>query len=95
MLQDRLHSAPFRPERCVPCELVFERRNSFAGRMAGAIDLLVDFATLGEYGLEPLPADGCCELDGQRAGWEALAAPRRGSCRKPGRARRQRARVHG
>lgn len=62
--------------------------------MAGAIDLLVEFATLGEYGLEPLPADGSCELDGQRAGWEALATPRRG-CRKPARARRARARVHG
>lgn len=74
---------------------MFESRNSFAGRMAGAIDLLVDLATLGEYGLEPLPADGCCELDGQRAGWEALATPRRGSCRKPTRARTSRARVHG
>ena len=74
---------------------MFERENSFAGRMAGAIDLLVDFATLGEYGLEPLPADGRCEQDGHRAGWEALAAPRRGSCRKATRARARRARVHG
>lgn len=74
---------------------MFERRQSFAGRMAGAIDLLVDLATLGEYGLEPLPADGCCELDGRRAGWEALATPRRGSCRRRGRSDARRARVQG
>ena len=61
--------------------------NSFAERLANAVDLVVDFATLGEYGLEPLPADGRCELDGLRAGWEAAATSRRGSCR----ARRRRA----
>jgi hypothetical protein len=74
---------------------MFERRDKFAGRVAGAIDLLVDFATLGEYGLEPLPADGRCELDGRRAGWEALATSRRGSCGEVARARSPRARVHG
>jgi hypothetical protein len=74
---------------------MFERRESVAGRVAGALDLLVDFATLGEYGLEELPADGRCELDGQRAGWEALATSRRGSCGEPPRARSRRARVHG
>jgi hypothetical protein len=73
---------------------MFERRENLAGRVAGAIDLLVDFATLGEYGLEPLPADGRCELDGHRAAWEALATSRRGSCRKAPRARAMRARVH-
>jgi hypothetical protein len=73
---------------------MFERRNDIAGRVAGAIDLLVDFATLGEYGLEPLPADGRCELDGQRAGWEALATSRRGSCDETARARAMRARAH-
>lgn len=59
---------------------MFERQNNLAGNVAGAVDLLVDFATLGEYGLEPLPADGCCEQDGLRAGWEALATSRRGDC---------------
>ena len=72
---------------------MFDGQDNFAGRVAGAIDLLVDFATLGEYGLEPLPADGRCELDGQRAGWEALATSRRGSCREATRARSVRARV--
>jgi hypothetical protein len=73
---------------------MFERQQRFTGRVAGAVDLLVDFATLGEYGLEPLPADGRCELDGQRAGWEALVTARRGSCRDVTRARSRRARVH-
>jgi hypothetical protein len=72
---------------------MFERREDIAGRVAGAVDLLVDFATLGEYGLEPLPADGRCELDGRRAGWEALATLRRGSRHEPARARTRRARA--
>jgi hypothetical protein len=60
---------------------MFERqRTRLAGAVAGAIDLAVDFATLGEYGLEPVSADATCELDGHRAAWEALASPRRGNC---------------
>lgn len=49
------------------------------------LDLVVDLATLGEYGLEPLDgaeaacAGGRCEQEGRTAGWEALATPRRGS----------------
>jgi hypothetical protein len=73
---------------------MFERSETIVGRLAGTIDLLVDLATLGEYGLEPLPADGRCELDGQRAGWEALATSRRGSCGETARARAARARAH-
>jgi hypothetical protein len=56
-------------------------------RILGAIDLAIDFATLGEYGLEPLstspgtPADGPCrERSGQPTGWEAFAKARRGDC---------------
>ena len=60
---------------------MFDTKDNTAGTIAGAIDLLVDFATLGEYGLESPPAAGRCEMDGRRpAGWEALATPRRGSC---------------
>lgn len=88
------------------CEPMFERRDAIAGRVAGAIDLLVDFATLGEYGLEPLPSereargsavveaggDGRCELNGQRAGWEVLTTSRRGQCGEiPAHTRRARA----
>ncbi len=57
-------------------------------RILGAIDLAIDFATLGGYGLEPLPAipgapvDGPCrERPGQLTGREALAKARRGDCR--------------
>ena len=56
------------------------------------LDLVVDFATLGEYGLEPIEgaevacAGERCELDGRRAAWEAIAAPRRGSRCEPQRA---------
>ena len=53
-------------------------------RILGAIDLAIDFATLGEYGLEPLPATAeapCRDRPGPRAGWEAFATGRRGSCR--------------
>lgn len=59
------------------------------------IDLVVDFATLGEYGLEALegPETACagerCELDGRRAAWEVTATPRRGSQCEP-----QRVSVH-
>ena len=45
-----------------------------------AVDLAIDFATLGEYGLETLPDEAGCELTGC-TGWEALApARRRGAC---------------
>jgi hypothetical protein len=56
------------------------RRNVMA-RLAGGIDLIIDFATLGEYGLEPVAAfDAGCEGPGQTTGWEALAPARRGRC---------------
>jgi hypothetical protein len=59
-------------------------RMSFAQRVLGALDLAIDFATLGEYGLEPLPADGLCrERVGHAAGREALAVPSAGSGRRP------------
>jgi len=32
---------------------MFDSKTTFAGRLADAADLLIDFATLGEYGLEP------------------------------------------
>jgi hypothetical protein len=64
---------------------------TFTQRLLGAVDLAIDFATLGEYGLEELPATGvdaashdgpCRERPGHRAGWEAPAAGRRGGCRR-------------
>ena len=66
-------------------------------RILGAIDLAIDFATLGEYGLEPLPApaggpaDGPCrERSGLVAGREAFAKVRRGECDERRRSRTRR-----
>jgi hypothetical protein len=58
-----------------------DRRTDIAQRLLSGVDLAIDFATLGEYGLEPLNADGSCrERSGARPGWEALATARRGAC---------------
>ncbi len=35
-------------------ELMFDSTTKIAGRLTDAVDLLIDFATLGEYGLEPV-----------------------------------------
>jgi hypothetical protein len=37
---------------------MFDTRKTFS-RLADAIDLAIDFATLGEYGLEPAPGRDC------------------------------------
>jgi hypothetical protein len=61
------------------------KRNVIA-RLVGGIDLVIDFATLGEYGLQPVAAfDAGCEGSGQTTGWEALAPARRGPCEPAGR----------
>lgn len=55
-------------------------------RLLGGVDLVIDLATLGSYGLEPIPADGPCREQSQRrptlrrSAWEALPAARRGAC---------------
>jgi hypothetical protein len=40
---------------------MFDSKTSLTGRLTDAVDLLIDFATLGEYGMEPaeLSASGC------------------------------------
>jgi len=53
-----------------------------ANRLLGAVDLAIDLATLGEYGLETLPDEAECELTA--IGWEALAPARRGGCVRVG-----------
>jgi len=65
---------------------MFESKIKIRNRLVDTLDLVVDFATLGEYGLEPLEtaeeacAGGRCEQEGRKAGWEAATTPRRGSC---------------
>jgi hypothetical protein len=70
-------------------------RTQFGQQVASGVDLAIDFATLGEYGLEPRPeptgwgwrADGSCRertdrrsRPNRRPGWEASATTRRGAC---------------
>jgi hypothetical protein len=40
---------------------MFDSKTTLTGRLTDAVDLLIDFATLGEYGLEPVgrPASSC------------------------------------
>jgi len=64
-------------------------REQLMDRAAGAVDLLIDFATLGEYGFEPVAASGAGACEGAVAGraadgWEAFSRARRGGC-EPGR----------
>ncbi|GEM_PF-4373107 len=77
---------------------MFDRRQHIARRLVSGVDLLIDVATLGEYGLvlaEP-SASGCREERAggaarprSTAGWEAFSRSRRGACRRtrPPRAR--------
>jgi hypothetical protein len=80
----------FCPEPFLACPSVRSRNETskcIGQRILGAIDLAIDIATLGEYGLEPLPADAggladgpCRERPGHQTGWEAFAKARRGDC---------------
>lgn len=41
---------------------MFDTKTNLSERLADAVDLLIDFATLGEYGLEPASRPGsACE----------------------------------
>jgi hypothetical protein len=41
---------------------MIDTKKTFGGHMANAVDLTIDFATLGEYGLEPVhPTPQPCE----------------------------------
>jgi len=40
---------------------MFDSRKTFTHRAADAADLVIDFATLGEYGLEPVDTPPPCE----------------------------------
>jgi hypothetical protein len=47
---------------------MFDSKTNITGRLTDAVDLLIDFATLGEYGLEPVgrTRQGCVDLAPQR-----------------------------
>ena len=44
----------FRPSDSLNYEPMFDCKQTLTGRLTDAVDLLIDFATLGEYGLEPV-----------------------------------------
>lgn len=59
-MQDAVQDPACRPSRALDSEPMFDSRKTIAARLADAADLLLDFATLGEYGLEPeIPGPGC------------------------------------
>jgi hypothetical protein len=57
-------------------ELMFDSTTKFSARLTDAVDLLIDFATLGEYGLEPVgrTRQGCADASPtpRRAGRTAI-----------------------
>jgi hypothetical protein len=44
-------------------ELMFDSKTNLTARLTDAVDLMIDFATLGEYGLEPVgrTRQGCAD----------------------------------
>jgi hypothetical protein len=42
-------------------ELMFDSSKSYSDKAFDAADLVIDFATLGEYGLEPVEPGKACE----------------------------------
>lgn len=69
---------------------MFDPKTSLSGRLTDAVDLLIDFATLGEYGLEPVGRTRrACEADCRSRGpkslyQEAPRGPRRSQARVRG-----------
>jgi hypothetical protein len=55
-----------------------QRKSTAIDRIADRIDLAIDLMTLGQYGLERVPADDAGERCGSRSGaWEASRPARR------------------
>jgi hypothetical protein len=66
---------------------MFHGRNDLGQRVVDGVDLVIDFATLGEYGLEPIGAEGSIRRrtgrqlrSDRRPGWEAPARTPRNAC---------------
>ena len=58
---------------------MFDHKTSLTGRLTDAVDLIIEFATLGEYGLEPTdrPARPCETRSRPRASGQTAPSPRR------------------
>jgi hypothetical protein len=58
---------------------MFDSKTTLTERLTDAVDLLIDFATLGEYGMEPSERPGAsCESRRRRRQGTRLRAPGRG-----------------
>lgn len=58
---------------------MFDSKQTLTNRMADTLDLAIDFATLGEYGLEPVGStpESSCEADRRVRGARPTATARR------------------
>jgi len=45
---------------------MFDMKKNFSDQMVDAVDLMIDFATLGEYGLEPVNGPAAQPCEGRR-----------------------------
>jgi len=61
---------------------MFDSKQTLTNRLANATDLLIDFATLGEYGLEPVgrTRQGCADPTPRPSGRAPRAAARSTQC---------------
>lgn len=58
-MQDPLQTEAFRPGLLLACAPMTTKLIDIRERLLDAADLVVDFATLGEYGIEPAPVRDC------------------------------------
>ena len=58
---------------------MFDSKQTLTARLTDAVDLMIDFATLGEYGLEPVgrTPQSACETRHRRAAPTPCEGPRR------------------
>jgi hypothetical protein len=61
---------------------MFDYKQTLTNRLADAADLMIDFATLGEYGLEPVgrTRQGCAVIGARRRGSPPRAETRSAKC---------------
>lgn len=65
-------------------EPMFDSKTMLTGRLTDAVDLLIDFATLGEYGLEPVGRTSpSCETRRRPASASPRPARRRRAAGRP------------
>jgi hypothetical protein len=62
---------------------MFDSKTTLTGRLMDAADLLIDFATLGEYGMEPVERPGA-SCESRRRGSSRQGARHRGGGRGRG-----------